>query len=72
MVGAAVPADLNLIMGRLHWEYTGQCIAKIPLRSAVRAVVHEGFLSEFVEYFFTLQRMFTAMESGNLKAWKKA
>ena len=26
----------------------------------------------FMFFFFTLQRMFTAMESGNLKAWKKA
>ena len=44
----------------------GQQITRIPM------VQRTSKMFQIFCLFFTLQRMFTAMESGNLKAWKKA
>ena len=63
VIRAAVTADLNLVMGSIS-----RANGSANNRHSDGATEHRMFYV----FFFTLQRMFTAMESGNLKAWKKA
>ena len=65
VVWAAVAADLDLYNIPILANNTGS------VQSSVQSA--EDFSSLILcNIFFTLQRMLTAMESGNLKAWKKA
>ena len=61
VIGAAVTTDLDLIMGGISWT-----------NGSANNTHSDGATEQRMFFFLTLQRMFTAMESGNLKAWKKA